>query len=165
MTESGVQSSQTWKTPGTAMHEIIPQKLYLGSLFSAQNKELLMSHKITHIIMAAEPLLAKFPNDFKYMKIPAQDEENFNIAQYFQESHSFIDEAFEEGGVVLVHCIAGQSRSASIVISFLMNSNNMSFSEAFQYVKDRREFINPNPGFKKQLQNYGEKLNTEKNSN
>ena len=44
------------------------------------------------------------------------------------------------------------SRSATVVIAFLMNEKNFSFQEAFDHVKKRRPCIRPNEGFVKQLQ-------------
>ncbi|KTG38377.1 hypothetical protein cypCar_00018056 [Cyprinus carpio] len=59
-----------------------------------------------------------------------------------------------KGGVVLVHCNAGVSRSASVVIGFLMSQEKMSFDEAFSAVKTARPYIQPNPGFMSQLKKY-----------
>ena len=53
---------------------------------------------------------------------------------------------------VLVHCMAGASRSATIVIAYLMWKKKMKYKEASQYVKDRRFIVYPNFGFRKQLQ-------------
>lgn len=59
-----------------------------------------------------------------------------------------------QDGVVLVHCNAGVSRSASVVIGFLMCQEKMSFDEAFSAVKAARPYIQPNPGFMNQLKKY-----------
>ena len=55
---------------------------------------------------------------------------------------------------VLVHCKEGVSRSASIVISYLMKSRNMKLNETLEYVKNRREVVDPNSGFKEQLKEF-----------
>lgn len=59
---------------------------------------------------------------------------------------------------MLVHCQAGISRSASIVISYLMERFSMSYDEARKYLKARRPQIDPNDGFVKQLKSYEEIL-------
>ncbi|XP_078408041.1 dual specificity protein phosphatase 19 isoform X2 [Cetorhinus maximus] len=59
-----------------------------------------------------------------------------------------------KNGIVLVHCNAGVSRSASIAIGYLMWENGLSFKDAFSIVKNARQTINPNPGFMEQLRNY-----------
>lgn len=54
---------------------------------------------------------------------------------------------------IFVHCNAGVSRSPSIVIAYLIKSLNYSFKEAFNLVKNKRNIINPNEKFIKELQN------------
>lgn len=61
-----------------------------------------------------------------------------------------------QDGVVLVHCNAGVSRAAAIVIGFLMNSEEISFISAFSLVKNARPSICPNVGFMEQLRTYQE---------
>jgi protein-tyrosine phosphatase len=62
-----------------------------------------------------------------------------------------MDEAIESGGVVLVHCHAGISRSSSTVISYLMRKYDLTLKDAIEHTRSQRWFINPNPGFMKQL--------------
>ena len=49
---------------------------------------------------------------------------------------------------------AGISRSATIVIAYLMYMNKLNFEEAFQLVKTNRPIICPNNGFIKQLKKF-----------
>lgn len=63
-----------------------------------------------------------------------------------------------EDGVVLVHCNAGVSRAAAVVIGFLMNSERLSFARAFSLVKNARPAACPNPGFMEQLHKYQEQI-------
>nr|XP_018629364.1 dual specificity protein phosphatase 1-like isoform X3 [Nicotiana tomentosiformis] len=93
------------------------------------------------------------------------DRDDVNISNYFEECFDFIEkakgkieEAKGQGGGVLVHCFAGKSRSATIVIAYLMKKHGMSLSEAFQLVKSKRPVISPNAGFMIQLQNYDKAL-------
>jgi hypothetical protein len=53
-----------------------------------------------------------------------------------------------------VHCMAGVSRSASVVIGYLMWRDSLSFDQSLQAVKAVRPFIKPNQGFVKQLAEY-----------
>jgi hypothetical protein len=49
---------------------------------------------------------------------------------------------------------AGVSRSATIVIAFLMREYGWLLGDAFTFTKSKREYIFPNKGFKSQLQQF-----------
>lgn len=55
---------------------------------------------------------------------------------------------------VLVHCLAGMSRSATIVIAYLLATTPMTTEEATEFVRSKRRVIRPNYGFTKQLKQY-----------
>jgi atypical dual specificity phosphatase len=55
---------------------------------------------------------------------------------------------------VLVHCLAGMSRSATIVIAYLLATTPMTAVEATGFVRSKREIVRPNYGFTKQLEQY-----------
>ena len=73
-----------------------------------------------------------------------------NISRYFEESADFIDEAVRSGGKVLIHCMAGISRSATMAIAFLMLRRGMPVEAAVEHVK-RQRYVRPNEGFLRQL--------------
>lgn len=78
------------------------------------------------------------------------DSEQSSIKKYFEECIAFI----KSGKIVFVHCQAGQSRSPSIVIAFLMKEAKMSFEDAFVFVKKIRKSIMPNRKFRAELKEY-----------
>ncbi|KAJ0797969.1 putative phosphoric monoester hydrolase [Helianthus annuus] len=80
-----------------------------------------------------------------------------NIAQYFDDCFGFINEA-KRTGSVLVHCFAGRSRSATVVVAYLMKTHGMSSSKALNLVKSKRSVVAPNAGFILQLQSYEKSL-------
>ena len=63
-----------------------------------------------------------------------------------------------KGGVVLIYCRAGMSRSASLCIAYFMKYHKMSREDAYQFVRQKRPIICPNPGFNMQLRDYEAKL-------
>ena len=71
---------------------------------------------------------------------------------------SFIDGAREKGGCCLVHCNAGVSRSAAVVIGYLMKNRNMTYLSAYDYLKTLRPAVRPNEGFVRQLIQYEKDL-------
>ena len=52
---------------------------------------------------------------------------------------------------MLVHCAQGRSRSATIVIAYLMTAKKMRLREAYDLVKRKRPQISPNPCYLKDL--------------
>ncbi|KNE57488.1 hypothetical protein AMAG_03197 [Allomyces macrogynus ATCC 38327] len=65
------------------------------------------------------------------------------LAEHLPAAIQFIDMHLAAGHVVLVHCMCGVSRSAAVVIAFLMWRARLSFRKAYEYVRARRP-ISPN---------------------
>ncbi|XP_012538997.1 serine/threonine/tyrosine-interacting protein isoform X2 [Monomorium pharaonis] len=142
------------------MQEIIPG-VFLGPYSAASRSKLqsLLDHGITHIICvrhAIEANLIKpnFPNIFKYLVLEIADTMTENIIQHFKMVKVFIDEALNMGGRVLVHGNAGISRSAALVLAYVMETLEISQTRAFALVQQKRGCINPNLGFMTQLREY-----------
>lgn len=138
------------------MQEIIP-RLYLGPYASGKRREELRAKNITHIMIvrsAIERIIAaKYPEEFKYHIVEIPDVPTVSLLPYLGGCKEFLDEGRASGGV-LVHCDSGISRSAAVVIAYVMQEQNMSYDQAFQYVSDRRCCVHPNLGFMHQLSEY-----------
>ena len=128
----------------------INDKIFLGDMKTANNKSLLQEIGITHVLVSAGELDEPFPETFKYKKLMLEDFHWINIKQHFNDCIDFMDQAEK----ILVHCAAGVSRSPSIVIAYFIKKEKMTFDEAFNFVSDKRPFINPNVGFIKQLKEF-----------
>lgn len=50
-----------------------------------------------------------------------------------------------------MHCAMGKSRSATIVIIYLMIAQKMTLRQAYDFVKEKRPVIVPNPSYVKHL--------------
>ena len=79
----------------------------------------------------------------RYLWIDLQDEEYVDITKHFDEVHNFIDKNINTVNV-LVHCMAGVSRSASFVIGYIMKHKKMDYLTAKKYVIQRRNQVSPN---------------------
>ena len=135
--------------------EIIEGKLWLGS-FSVGNIKFLKDIGIKKIltVMNGDPSNYSYKeNGFTHKIIDIMDYDSENIIQYFGECLNFI----KGEDKVFVHCAAGESRSATIVIAYLMWNKKMTFDKAYNFVKSKRSRIYPNFGFRQQLQMF-EKL-------
>ncbi|KAG3274831.1 dual specificity protein phosphatase 19 [Ictidomys tridecemlineatus] len=141
---------------------VIKPWLLLGSQDAAHDLDVLKKHKVTHILNVAYGVENAFFSEFTYKSISILDLPETNILSYFPECFEFIEQAKMKDGVVLVHCNAGVSRAAAIVIGFLMNSEEISFTSAFALVKNARPSICPNSGFVEQLRTYQESKESNK---
>lgn len=136
--------------------EILPG-LYLSGVNCA-NDQILDKYNITNVlsVMSSPPELDK--NKYDQMTILIHDSSNVNIRQYFESAHQFINSALLEKKKVLVHCHAGISRSATIVISYIMNMKTTTLTYAYKFVKDKREIVDPNFGFYCNLKKFEKEL-------
>lgn len=134
----------------------ITKNIYLGSYSQgAKSYKGLKTLGITHNIMIGNlnQMPIPFPNEIIYKCINLDDSENVNIKKYFNECLDFIYDAIKKNieNKILINCWAGISRSATIVIAFLIHSMCLNYLEAFETVRKARYWINPNKGFKNQL--------------
>ncbi|KAM4600636.1 dual specificity protein phosphatase 10 [Polymixia lowei] len=135
--------------------------LYLGNEHDAQDANLLQRMNIGYILNVTThlPLYHYDTGLFSYKRLPATDSNKQNLRQYFEEAFEFIEEAHQAGMGLLIHCQAGVSRSATIVIAYLMKHTWMTMTDAYKFVKTRRPIISPNLNFMGQLLEFEEDLN------
>lgn len=139
-------------------NEIIPRFLYLGSQEHALCRDVIETLKVTHICNVTRETINLF-TDIKYCRVYVDDKETEKISLFFKKAYEFIEDAFDgfnsgEKNVVLVHCAKGVSRSATIVIMFLMRAYGMGLDQALGFVKRHREIIEPNEGFMNELKKF-----------
>uniref|UniRef100_A0AAQ4RF96 Dual specificity protein phosphatase n=1 Tax=Gasterosteus aculeatus aculeatus TaxID=481459 RepID=A0AAQ4RF96_GASAC len=130
-------------------------RLYIGDQDVASDRRELAKLGITHILNCAHSKWrggAEFYADMRvtYHGIEAHDSPSFDMSVNFYPAADFIHRALAAGGTVLVHCAVGVSRSATLVLAYLMIRQNLTLVEAIKTVKDHRGVI-PNRGFLRQL--------------
>jgi dual specificity phosphatase 12 len=86
------------------------------------------------------------------------DDDDEKISEFFFRVHSIISESIHENKKVIVHCAAGMSRSPTLVMAYLMIENLWTFKDTFNFVKNKRNIVDPNDGFIKQLKGLEYKL-------
>ncbi|XP_074653648.1 dual specificity protein phosphatase 14-like isoform X2 [Tubulanus polymorphus] len=125
---------------------------------SARKPDRLQQLGVTDIINCT----IEIPN----MKVPGIDCDQIHIDDvpharlyaYFDRCADKIHQVKKRGGKTLVHCVAGVSRSASLIIAYLMKYQRMRLRDAYYHVRQRRQCIRPNVGFWKQLIEYEKKV-------
>lgn len=63
------------------------------------------------------------------------------LAPYFRSAIEFINDSFMYKMSVLVHCKEGDSKSAALVIAYLIYKFKISFDKAYDVVKAKRPSI------------------------
>jgi protein-tyrosine phosphatase len=127
--------------------------LFLGNEDGAASVQLMTERNIGAVLTCTISTGLRYPPHIAHYFIMCMDSEDFPIRDKFEEAIRFIDEWLPTRNV-LVHCLAGASRSASIVIAYVMARHRLSFQDSYFHVKHRRPRMSPNKGFKKQLQDY-----------
>ncbi|KAK9364098.1 protein-tyrosine phosphatase-like protein [Lipomyces starkeyi] len=138
-----------------AMHKVPDYNIYIGTLFALQGQKALADAGVTHVLSALMGKIEmRLVSSFKHMHIQVEDDDDEDMLQYFDQSNAFIAEALSSGGTILVHCIAGISRSSTLVIAYIMQDRRISLEEAWSLVQEGRPIACPNDSFKEQLAIY-----------
>ncbi|KAL1460541.1 hypothetical protein WDU94_012518 [Cyamophila willieti] len=127
--------------------EVCPGLLLCGATMVGRT-----NHPITCIVNAAPELPdPPLPDTIKTVKIHIRDSATEPLDSYFDQVADLVQKVRDEGGCTLIHCVAGVSRSASLCLAYLIKYNQMTFLQAFHYLRSLRPCIRPNLGFFKQL--------------
>lgn len=153
-------ASPSRQAPSLSPSEIIP-RLYLTDLADAENPALLAALGITHVF-SAMPGRVNLPPAIPpphRAQIHIEDNPFAELAAHLPGATHFIREELRDPEArVLVHCVQGISRSASVVCAFLMASYGWPPGKALAFVKGKRWIANPNFGFVAQLHEYEKTL-------
>jgi len=133
--------------------------LYLCGVAATKNLDELNKRNVKSILTVTDSLTPHIDtNVYKQLRIAVLDSPSTDMHVHFKETNEFIDAAFKDGHSVAVHCTAGVSRSATVVIAYVMQKNKISYDNAFKLVQEKRQYVDPNCGFKEQLRRYQAEL-------
>ncbi|XP_045153887.1 serine/threonine/tyrosine-interacting-like protein 2 [Echinops telfairi] len=155
------------EVPRNEVDEVWPN-VFIAEKSVAVNKGRLKRLGITHVLNAAHGTgvytgLGFYTGlEIQYLGVEVDDLPGVDIAQHFRKAAEFLDEALlTYKGKVLVSSEMGISRSAVLVVAYLMIFHNMAILEALMTVRKKRA-IYPNDGFLKQLRELNETLMEER---
>jgi len=63
----------------------------------------------------------------------------------------FIETHLMNGNNVVIHCAQGKSRSGTVFVAYMMMKKKMTYVDALAYAKSKRNIVQPNTSFEKQL--------------
>jgi len=139
--------------PWRNINAVIEDRLYLGNIMAARSTRSLTENRITHILsVCADQIPAELPEaPYTHMRIAVEDVDFADLLIHLPSACRFIDSALRSGGIVLVHCGQGLSRSAAVVAAYLMWSRRIDATQALEVVRGARDQIWVNVGFFEQL--------------
>lgn len=136
----------------------IIENIYLGSAYNAAHYENLKKFDIKVILNITTEISDYYPDEFTYIRYDLYDNNKDSILQYLENAFQQIKyHQRNTEGNILVHCFQGRSRSASVVLYYLMKTQKhkdgtpYSFDDALEYLKKKRPVINPTFKFTKDL--------------
>ncbi|KAG6522716.1 dual specificity protein phosphatase PHS1-like isoform X1 [Zingiber officinale] len=133
----------------------ITDHLYIGGALAAKSKFTLQHLRIFHILCLCANEIGQSdsqnPDIFEYRNFSISDNDDEVISDLFEEASDFIDYVEKLGGKVLVHCFEGKSRSATVVLAYLMLRKDLTLLDAWNMLKKVHRRAQPNDGFAKTL--------------
>ena len=134
--------------------------LYLGTIDNARDVEDLKRNNITNILnVASECNNKKLPENINEFHLKIKDSSDYQVINYFDEANEYIEKCREKGSNLLVHCKYGVSRSPTFILAYLIKYNKFNVDSALEFIKQKRNKINPNYGFLCQLYKYEKIIN------
>lgn len=146
----------------TERPSVVTTNLFIGGALAARSLHTLQHLGITHILCLCSNEIgqseSQYPELFVYKNFSIRDDDDAKISDLFEECSSFIDNVEQSGGKVLVHCFEGKSRSATIVLAYLMLRKKLTLALAWNKLKKVHRRAQPNDGFAKSLLDLDKRL-------
>tara|TARA_Y100000590_G_scaffold470102_1_gene661983 strand:- start:2185 stop:2820 length:636 start_codon:yes stop_codon:yes gene_type:complete len=141
----------------------IIDNLYLGNACDASYYYKLKNSNIKSIINVTTEIPNYFKNDFEYFNISIND---LNSESFSNEVlNNVLDFIYNKqktnnnNNNILIHCYMGSSRSATIIVLYLMDKYKYTFEKALEFIKDKRDIVNINTQFIKNLKEFKRNCN------
>eukprot|EP00927_Polykrikos_kofoidii_P077403 TRINITY_DN74341_c0_g1_i1.p1 TRINITY_DN74341_c0_g1~~TRINITY_DN74341_c0_g1_i1.p1 ORF type:complete len:289 (+),score=35.64 TRINITY_DN74341_c0_g1_i1:76-867(+) len=126
--------------------------LFLGAAGAAHNLDGLRKLGVTHVLNVADDVAEAHPQAFQCLRLMIKDGgQDATIVESFDSATAFVHQAIKCGGKVLMHCLFGVNRSATIALAVLMNIEGWQLSEAYDHIVERRPKVSLKQGNKEKI--------------
>ena len=129
----------------------IIDNIFLGNSFNSSNILTLKKFGIEKIINVTQEIPNSFEDEIEYLRVPIRDTRDNFIETHLEDTYNFIMKNNKHQ--LLVHCYMGSSRSAAVVVYYLIKNKNLSLDDAINYVNLKRDLVNINENFVNELKN------------
>lgn len=140
--------------------EIVP-KLFVGSVVDGMDLAFLKARNIGLVVNCTKEA-ETVPEGVAYFQVPVDDD---LTAAQDRVMHRYLPRAVDvvlanAHGGVLLHCFAGQQRSAAVACACLMAATGCSCDEAIAHVRGRKpDALRPRVNFERALRDYENSVN------
>ena len=121
-------------------HEILP-RLWLGNARAALNEQFLKDKGIETVFNCSKEIPFS-PAIRRRYRVPVDDnlqaEEIRNMELWSYEIVYKLNQEYNEGHPILVHCAAGMQRSPAVIAMFLIAMAGLSHEQAMAFIQQRR---------------------------
>ena len=125
----------------------------MGPFQSAFKTKELLENNVTHILNLSTKEFTK-RRYFKYLDINIYDNHTEDARKYFRITNRFIKKAIDDGGKVLVSCVAGKSRSPTFILAYLIGNERIKLKDGLTLLRQFVPEVEPNESFMQQLKEY-----------
>lgn len=136
----------------SAVSEIYPW-LFIGTISDANNLEILNENGFKSIISCCHEIPINLSPNISYHHHPVTDHPDTPLIDTIILINDILEYNFNNNIKTLIHCKMGISRSPSFVIGYLILKRNMSFDDAHSFIVEKRNCVEINLGFYKELEN------------
>ncbi|KAA6310034.1 MAG: hypothetical protein EZS28_056388, partial [Streblomastix strix] len=119
------------------------------------------SRGITHIVSVLKTRMEdQLPPTLKRLWIPVIDiaTSTLEFESKWPEALKFLRDCMDSGGVALIHCRAGMSRSSTILLAHLLDYHKMNLRDAWQLLCSKHPIAAPITPFWKALIAFEQRL-------
>ena len=129
--------------------DFICDNIYLGDKEAARDESYLKQNNITRVVNCAHEITSDY-KEIRFLDLNFYDDSN--ILPRFEVAYKFIKKQLENN--ILIHCVHGRNRSASLVVFYLMKEKGWDYDTCINFIKERRSIVNPHVNFVNQLKDY-----------
>ena len=137
---------------------VILDNILLGNAYNARNFYELEKQNVGLIINCSKDIPNYFSDEIEYLRVCVEDKLEQDIYKYLDETTNKMKEYLEKNPTknILVHCFMGSSRSATVIIAYLIKYRKYTRRDALLFLKQKRHLVNINVDFFKQLKQFEE---------
>lgn len=112
--------------------------------------------QIQHVVCCAREIRHKYnPRaGISVLRLLLEDQDEEPLFPAVADAFEFIEEHLSVGRSVLVHCMAGISRSSAVILYYLMRKNRWCYETALSTLSQVHPDARPNKGYVNQLRLY-----------